>query len=101
MNNGYATLVANQFFVDESTMCKVFTRKRVIRKFCVSKWNYAHFYSALLCFYMSNKKTSSFDFLKAFDMISTTIQYKYRHIHNVIEFILSSDYYLSNEKFGI
>ena len=47
------------------------------------------------------RQNSNFECLKAFDVISTMIQCTYRHIRNVIEFILSSEYYLSNEKFGL
>ena len=42
MNNGYATLVANQFFAEENTMYKVFTENDLYAIFYLQK-RYAQF----------------------------------------------------------
>ena len=57
MNNGYATLVANQFFADESRKNMVFTEKRVMRNFAFENNNYAIFGNLL--YFCVSLRTSS------------------------------------------
>ena len=80
MNNGYATLVANQFFCRWKYDVQGFHKKKSYTQILRFEKESCSFFIVPCCISTCvTRQNSNFECLKAFDVISTMIQCTYRH----------------------